>query len=144
MNKVGLTRFWSCAVFLGAVTLGSCSGGKSVEISKLAVANFHTQFNTNQYAKIYNDSDNSFHHDTTQEGLMKSLGEIHSRLGDVRDAELNSELIQWDSGLGTVVTLEYDTKFETGSGTERFAWIVEDNAATLHRYHISFKVPVVK
>jgi hypothetical protein len=127
-----LTLLMTCCV------LSSCgSPGKNLQLAKDSVGMFHAQLDAEQYNSIYSTTDDKFHQITSQTDFVKLLQAIHNKLGTVQQSNLRHQGIAWYAGLGTTVTLVYDTKFADGTGTEQFVWRINSGQASLYGYHIN-------
>lgn len=118
--------------------LSSCgSPGKNLQVAKDSVGMFHAQLDAEQYSSIYSTTDKKFHQITSETDFTKLLQAIHNKLGTVQQSNLRNERISWYAGLGTTVTLVYDTRFADGTGTEQFVWRITAGQASLYGYHIN-------
>jgi hypothetical protein len=132
----------TCFVFvlLGGTCflLSSCgSSAKSVELAQQSVEQFHSQFDSEQFAGLYAASDEKLHKATSESDFVKLLDAVHRKLGNVQQSNLRNTGVAWFAGQGATVTLVYETKFSQGTGMEKFVWHIKDNAATLYGYNIN-------
>jgi Protein of unknown function (DUF4019) len=126
------------AICTAGVLLCSCgSATKSLDLAEQNVQMFHAQLDTEQYAAVYEATDEKFHQATSQSDFTKLLDAIHRKLGNVQQSNLRNSGVAWFAGQGATVTLVYETKFAEGNGTEQFVWHVKDNGARLYSYHIN-------
>lgn len=126
--------------FPAFVALLFCSCGsisKDRTIAEQATVQFHSQLDAGQYNSVYDAADPKLHDMTTEADLAKLLGAVHRKLGTVRQSTLLNWRADWHTGQGTTLTLTYTTTFSAGSGTEEFAWHIDNNRALLYGYHIN-------
>jgi hypothetical protein len=122
-----------CAV---SALLCSCGSSKSVELAKRNVEQFHSELDSEQYAAVYAACDEKFQQVSTESEFARLLEAIHGKLGNVQKADLRDTRTVSLQGEGAMVTLEYETKFAEGTGTEKFSWHIKDRGAALYRYEI--------
>jgi hypothetical protein len=132
-------------VCTACVLVASCgSTAKNVELAKENVQQFHAQLDTEQYTAAYAASDEKLHQNASEADFVTLLEAVHRKLGYVQQSDLRNTGVAWFAGQGATVTLVYETKFASGTGTERFIWHVKDNSATLYRYDINSNALVTK
>jgi hypothetical protein len=121
-------------VLLAAIfTFVSCN--KKVDAAKHAVEKFHKQLDSEQFASTYDESDDHFHHIATQENWVKTLQNIHQKLGTVQASACEDTKVEWS--LGTSITLVCKTTFSNGVGDEKFVWFfIGNDPAALDGYRI--------
>jgi len=125
------------ALPLLGLLISSCgSSAQSLVLAKAAVDDFHSQLDTEQYATIYQSTDDGFRKITNEPDFTKLLQSVHRKLGNVQEASTSGTGVAWFLGQGATVTLVYNTRFHDGTGTERFIYHVRDNHATLYGYRI--------
>jgi hypothetical protein len=132
-----LTHFVSTGVLALCSLLSACSSNQNIELAKLAVEQFHSQLDSEQYSILYTAADEKFHAATSESDFTKLLQVVHRKLGTVQKSNLRNTGVAWFAGQGATVTLVYDTSFTVGSGTEQFVWHISDNRAMLYGYHIN-------
>lgn len=77
------------------------------------------------------------HQKTNETQFTEFLQAVHKKLGTVQTANLTNTRIAWYTSTGETVTLDYQTTFSTGSGTEEFIWHIDGDRALLYGYHIN-------
>ena len=81
---------------------------------------------------------------TTEATFLDLLQSVHQKLGDVQDSKLNRTGIAWHSSQNVTISLNYETKFTYGTGTEQFAWQDQETRGTSGGYQIRSKVLAAK
>jgi hypothetical protein len=80
----------------------------------------------------------------TEADFTAFLQAVHRKLGQVKESHLLGRNDNWTSGVGTLVTLVYDTKFAGGIGTEQFVWRIRDGRPLLFGYHLNSNAMITK
>lgn len=125
-----------CLVF--CLTFVSCkSATAGIDAAKTGVAQFHAQLDTEQYSQLYSAADEKLHQQSSESQFTNLMQAIHTKLGTVQKADLTNTRIAWYSTTGETVTLDYQTTFSRGSGTEEFSWHISGDRALLYGYHIN-------
>ncbi|HEX8746384.1 MAG TPA: DUF4019 domain-containing protein [Pyrinomonadaceae bacterium] len=141
-------RFRTRLILASALTLmlfatGACSLIKGRELSESAIARFHNQFNSAQYADIYNQTDEGFRKGSPESEMTALLGAVRRKLGTVK----NTSQVKWNLNAtpnGTMVVLTYETEFTEGKATEQFIYRVSGDRAMLYRYDVMSPLLVIK
>jgi hypothetical protein len=130
-------------MFLFLILTASCSMVKDSKAAEPAVEKFHTQFNTKEFADIYEHSGDMMKDAATQKELTDLLDAVYRKLGTYQ----SSKSVSWhvNSGpLTSLVTLVYDTQFSDGKGTEQFVISVKGEDAKLEGYNINSVDLIIK
>jgi len=128
----------------GAVIFSSCGYSDDTAAAEAGVATFHSQLNSAQLHAIYEGADDAFRKATTEPDFDAFMNAVRRKLGDVQQSQITNYRVGYFTGQGTVVTLVYQTQFAGGSGTEEFAWHIEDKRAYLVRYNVNSNALVLK
>jgi hypothetical protein len=121
----------------------SCSLRKDKGVAEIGVAKFHSQFNNKQYRQIYDQTDEGFRKQTSEQQLTEYMEAVHRKLGEVKDAKQ----VRWRANVttaGTQVFLAYQTAFAEGNATEDFVFIVDDDSSRLFKYNIQSPTLIIK
>lgn len=129
MRNIG----WPVAVM--AIALSGCAGIGSSKESEQQVAAFHKQLDAGNYAAIYQASGTDLKTATSEQDFTRLLTAVHTKLGNVKTAELVQTNIISGTG-GSTATLTYQTKFERGTGTEIFVYAGAKPVPVLIEYTI--------
>lgn len=132
------------ALPLLGLLISSCGSAQNLVLAKAAADDFHSQLDTEQYATIYETTDDGFRKITSEPDFTKLLQSVHRKLGNVQEAQNSGTAVAWFFGQGATVTLVYQTRFQEGTGTERFIYHVRDNRASLYSYRIFSNDLIVK
>jgi hypothetical protein len=124
--------------------LSSCGSGKSVGIAAQGVEQFHSDFNSEQYAAMYAAADEGFRKASSEADFLSLLQAVHRKLGKVQSSQRTNFQVGMSTGQGTVVTLVYTTNFDQGVGNEQFLWHMRDDQPVLLGYHINSNALIVK
>jgi opacity protein-like surface antigen len=129
--------FLALTLVASQLILGCASSAADIVAAQQSVDAFHAQLDAGQFAAIYAASDAKFKEASTEQQFTDILSAVHRKLGDVENAQLMGSRVGWYTGSGTTVTLTYQTKFTTGSGSETFTWRIDKSGAALYGYHIN-------
>jgi hypothetical protein len=129
---------------LACTLLTSCGVSKDLHRAEEAVTDFHSQLDSEQYHSIYTAAADDFRKATTEDDLTALLQAVHRKLGNVRQSQRGAYKVNFDAGRGEVVSLEYTTQFEGGSGTEDFFWQFSGGQPVLLRYNVNSNALIVK
>ena len=113
-----------------------CSAGEDISAAEREVARFHRLAEAGQADRLYDEAAEDFQRTADPSDFRDLLQVIDERLGDVRSANRQGFHVNYAPG-GTVVTLNYDTQFERGRGTERFVYRISDERPLLIGYFVS-------
>lgn len=119
-----------------ALALTGCGLMEGLDLADRAVATFHEQYNAGSFGEMYDASAEDLRATDRQSEFVSTMTSLRAKLGSVR----GTARIGFDSRIdanGTFVTLEYETEFENGVGTEEFAWEISDGRARLLNYNVS-------
>lgn len=121
-----------------------CGSTKDVKLAEQGTGQFHSQLDSEQYRAVYAQADENLHKAATEADFVNLLQAVHQKLGRVQSSQRRNYQVNWSTGLGTVITLIYDTSFDGGNSTEQFAWRTRDNQPALIGYHISSNALITK
>jgi hypothetical protein len=129
----------SLSVSLLTLALVSCAGFAAKGEAETAVATFHQMLDAEQYAEIYEATDDLFKGATTPATFTEVLRAVHKKLGDVRTANQTGFYSRDQAGTnaGAYISLTYDTEFAEGHATESFNWRVTSGKVRLAGYNIN-------
>jgi Protein of unknown function (DUF4019) len=143
-RKIPATLLLPLLVLTIAVSMSSCGAYQDYKVGVKAVTDFHTRLDGQQFAEIYAASDPDFKKSTKEVDFAALLGAIHRKLGNVKTAKFSNVNVNWSTGEGTLIHMEYDTAFEGGEASERFIWRAKDSGAALYGYHIESNALILK
>jgi len=104
-----------------------------------AVERFHQRLDSEQYAAIYLDTDDTFRKATSEKEFTQLLSAIHRKLG----ATQSKQSAGWNV-TATSTAVVYRTKFAEGEATEQFRWRLNNGKAWLLSYNINSNALIVK
>ena len=104
-----------------------------------AVERFHQRLDSEQYAAIYMDTNDTFRKATSEAEFTQLLSAIHRKLG----ATQSKQSAGWNVKT-TSTTVVYRTKFAEGDATEQFRWRMDEGKAWLEYYNINSNALIVK
>jgi hypothetical protein len=104
-----------------------------------AVERFHQRLDSEQYAAIYLDTDDTFRKATSEKEFTQFLSAIHRKLGPTQ----SKQSAGWNVTT-TSTTVVYRTKFAEGEATEQFRWRMDNGKAWLVYYNINSNALIVK
>ena len=121
------------AIFLA---LGACSAPASVAETAPKVAAFHQRLDAEDYAAIWSETSDDMRKATTQADMDKVFAAVHRKLGKV----VSTNQVGWRNNMttgGNFVSVQMNTKFEKGSGSEEFVYQQVGKELKLAGYHIN-------
>ena len=137
-----LFHFAALGSFFCFLVVG-CSAPIDFGAASSAVKDFHSQLNNQDYAAIYNNSDQRFR-DAVRPEQWQNLGKaIHTKLGSVTDATRRGFHVNY-SFAGSTVDIVYSTKFTSGDAQEEFVWAKGSDGLRLLHYQINSDALVMK
>jgi hypothetical protein len=104
-----------------------------------AVERCHQRLDSEQYAAIYLDTDDTFRKATSEKEFTQLLSAIHRKLGPTQ----SKQSAGWNVTT-TSTTVVYRTKFAEGEATEQFRWRMDNGKAWLVYYNINSNALIVK
>jgi len=114
----------------------ACNSSKDLGLSQHQVERFHQEYSAGQDQQAYDEASPIFHKAVGYSKWLSLRSVVRSRLGRVRGAERRS-FKEWMINGDHMVELIYQTKFENGSGAEKFTWQFEGATARLAGYYIN-------
>jgi hypothetical protein len=113
-----------------AAMLAGCSLKESYDISGAKAKEFHNRLSAEQYDAIWANTSSELHKATSREEFTKLLTAVNRKLGKVVEAKQGNWNSNTVNGV-TLVTMNFDTRFERGKGTETivFRWVSDDRLA---------------
>jgi hypothetical protein len=115
---------------------GGCTAGQDTAVAEAAVARFHQMLDAQQYHEIYQGTDGAFRNVTSEAQLTGILQTVHERLGAVQEASRSGWHVNFSNGT-TRVELNYNTRFASAPGTERFVYTIANGGAALVSYDVN-------
>jgi hypothetical protein len=124
------------AVLSLSVLICGCSGiTQGTNAAKAQIVVFHQQFNAGQFDAIVSSADPQLYKGTEKSKVVDLLFVVNRKLGKVKSTKTISWRVQ-SFNLDTMVYVQQDTQFDTGTGTESFVYRIANNKALLVGYHI--------
>jgi hypothetical protein len=114
--------------------LSACGASKKTELAESEVAEFHRAFNAQQFEAIYEKAGKELKTLGKHKEFVDMLKGVHRDLGNAGDTKRITWHINYQTS-GTLITMDYQTKFAGGTVIERFAYKIEDDKALLIGYH---------
>jgi hypothetical protein len=115
---------------------GGCTAGQDTAAAEAAVARFHQMLDAQQYHEIYQGTAAEFRNVTSEAQLTGVLQAVHDRLGAVQQASRTGWHVNYSNGTNRV-ELNYNTRFASAPGTERFVYTIANGAAALISYDVN-------
>ncbi len=110
-----------------------CHYSEGLKSADKAVAKFHEQFNKKEFEEIYDKSSIEFKGVFNKEKVIKDLENIRENLGKVESTVRRGWAVEKNS-IRLETTANFETKFERGSGKERFVFSIIDDKVELMNY----------
>lgn len=118
------------------IATSSCSFTRVKRVAESAVAQFHSQYNSGQFHEIYRQADEGFRKSTDEAKFLEYAEALHRKLGPVKQATQTRWYVNTTT-TGTMATLNYDTEFSEGKGTEQFVFRIAGDKAFLYNYNVN-------
>lgn len=118
------------------LALGGCSAGADRAKAEAGVALFHRMIEAGRYHDIYVGAADEFRRSASEEEGIRFLQMVHDRLGAVRSTSSTGWRVNFTPG-GSMVSLDYNTQFASGPGTENFVFRTGGANAQLVGYHVN-------
>ena len=109
---------------------------KGRHVAEPQIAVFHKRLDAGEYDEIYYDAAGEFRKATSKEKMNELLSAINRKLGAVQASAVTNWRVTTRNRT-TYVVLVSETRFENGSGTETFTFIVSGSNADLIGYNIN-------
>jgi hypothetical protein len=139
MSVCNFLRWTGCIVGTAAilVSIGGCTATKNATAEAVsATSMFHSQFNREEFANIYNGADEAFRKAGPEAEMKAFLLNQHRQLGDFKTADVPSYTVNYTTR-ETIVTLSCRSAFANGHAQEQFIWVVKNHTTTLRKYWIT-------
>lgn len=124
-------------VFLGCIALCGCGDtikGKSVAEPQIAA--FHASLNAQRFETIYDSATEDFRQAAPKDKVLQLFAAIQRKLGKAVSSTTNTWRVN-TFNFKTTVVLVAETKYEKGTATETFTFLVDGEKATLMGYNIN-------
>ena len=123
-------------IMAAMLALAGCSVSQDKAAGEAAVEQFHQLLDAGRFHDIYAGSEPEFRQTGSEQAETAELQRIHDRLGGFRSSRETSWRVNFNPA-GNIVTLDYESQFASGPGTENFVFRVRGNAARLAGYHVN-------
>lgn len=124
------------AMLCPCLLLAACSPGKDLASGRSAVAQIHAEYSRGGYASIWEAGAPQLKASIDRSRFVRLLTAFHDRLGGVKA----DKPAGWRETVGTtgkLLTLIYDTTFETGAGRETFVFRPGRGGMALSGYNLN-------
>src|SRR5947209_12391090 len=102
-----------------------CSAKRGFELAKQGATDFHHEYNASRFAGIYRGSGKEIRDSMDEMNCITLFQDVQEHLGAISDAKLIGE--RYNIVLdGTVVSLQFNTRFERGRAIEDLAFRIAD------------------
>lgn len=125
------TKFLAIALLC---LLSACGTSKKTDLAEGEVVKFHSAFNAGQFESIYEQAGKELKAVAKRKEFVDMLKGIDRAVGKAGDTKRITWHINYQTS-GTLITMDYQTKFSEGAGIERFVYKIEDDKALLVGYH---------
>lgn len=133
VRRVRMSAGWLVATVLLLAACGDTIHG--IEYAEPVVTRFRAQMNTQDFQKIYAETDPQFKAATNQDLGTQLFSAVDRKLGKLKHAERINWNVNTNNGL-TLVVLVYASEYERGTATETFTVRVADGEGALAGYNI--------
>ena len=106
-----------------------------IDEARAAVDGFHASYETGAYDSIYDGSHVSLQEGLTRADALARLGEIHVRMGNVREVSFAC-FTTVSTPDGKHVRVEYTVAFDNGDAWESYDWRYENGEPRLLAYAV--------
>lgn len=124
------------SVAIAALILTGCDAMKGKATAENAVIAFHDSLDKGDFESLYTAADPDLRAAATEKDFLALLGAVHRKLGNVKASnETNFAINSYN--LDTRITLQYNTTFDGGDGTETFVYRMKGDQVALVGYNIN-------
>ncbi|MEL7691302.1 DUF4019 domain-containing protein [Citromicrobium bathyomarinum] len=124
------------ALVLAATMLAACNPFAQAEGAREQVDLFHDRLNAGDDQAIWTNAGEELRKATSQEDFARLLDTVHKSLGDAGETSQAGMRVNTNTQ-GTFTTLQMDTQFENGRGSETFLFRGSGDSLKLIGYHIN-------
>lgn len=129
-------RYKKAAFWVVCSILVACSPTKDLNLSARQVERFHQQYSAGQDDDAYRAASPLFHRAVNYQQWLSLRSQVRKRLGKVQSAQRQS-FKEWLIDGNHMIEVVYQTKFESGIGSEKFTWQLDEAGAKLAGYYIT-------
>lgn len=125
-----------CLIAVFALFLTACSGGKDFAGAERSVSQFHGDLNAGRFGQIHDQAGKEWKNAATKSDAVKLFSAVRTKLGPFVSAIQESWRVNHGTG-GTLVVVQYRSRFQKGEGTETFTFRSNRDGAQLVDYNIN-------
>jgi hypothetical protein len=107
------------------------------------ISNFHQSLDAGQFEDIYNKAGDGFKTGTPKAETLAFLEAVHRKLGKVKETKRGTWNVTHNTS-GHFVTVQYETEFIEGKGTESFVYTISGSKVYLYSYNVNSTALVIK
>jgi hypothetical protein len=119
--------------------LVGCSGGDDLAATEKAVDEFHAALNAGDFARIHDDAAGEWKKVSSKPDSIQLFEAVRNKLGPF----VSGKQVGWNVNYGTsgtIVVVQYDSKFQRGDARETFTYRRLGDDAQLVGYNINSRV----
>ena len=120
----------------------SCSFGNNLGQVEREIPNFHQALDNGKFGDLYDKGSSDLKKNTSREEFIAYLSAVHRKLGKVKASKAGALNVDYQP-LGTYVTVDYETEFTDGKGTEKFIFTIVGTQTYLNSYSINSNALVI-
>lgn len=116
--------------------LAGCGVKQSVTDAEAQISTFHADLSSGRFDDIWTETSQDLRQATSKDDFLNLMKAIHKKLGPVK----KSENVGWNANAttgGTFITVQMETEFARGSGTEQFVYRKSGEQLELSGYNIN-------
>jgi hypothetical protein len=129
-------------IILAALATAACAPTVDRQPAEDAVRAFHARLDAGQFDAIYADASDDFKSAVERESFLALLAAVHRQLGATQSAHEKGWSLKFRMSSARL-TLDYTTRFATGTATEQFVYRMKGDSTLLARYQIKSPALVV-
>ena len=107
------------------------------------ISNFHQSLDAGQFEDIYNKAGDGFKTGTPKAETLAFLAAVHRKLGNVKEIKRGTWNVTHDTS-GHFVSVQYETEFTEGKGTENFVYTISGSQVYLYSYNVNSTALVIR
>jgi hypothetical protein len=119
-----------------ALFLAGCTGGDDVAVTEQAIGRFHKELNAGAFVGIHQNASAEWKEASSEPASVELFNGVRRKLGKFVSGKQSGWKVNYGTA-GTIVVLQYDSKFEKGDAQETFTYRRSGDRAELIGYNIN-------
>ena len=120
------------------IFLSACSGGKDLVSAEKEIDRFHADLNAGKDEQIHDRAGSDWKKTTTKPEAVQLFSAVRGKLGKFVSGKQEGWRVNYTTN-GTIIVVQYNSKFDRADGVETFTFQKNGDAAQLVGYNINSK-----